>query len=170
MLRFKNLLVVFLFLFCFACMLAVLAPNVSEGQGNKKRDNGPRSFYLTPTEHQGNTALTACAAGFHMASLWEISDPSNFRYNTQLGFTMPDSGSGPPAILFGWIRTGGNASADDFFGAANCLLWTSNNTDHFGTAIFLDANWIATDLLRIAPWRGGFTTCEASVRVWCVED
>src|SRR5262245_49264077 len=30
----------------------------------------PRLFYLTKETHQGNTALSACAQGFHMASLW----------------------------------------------------------------------------------------------------
>lgn len=167
--RLKNLLIVFLTLVSFACLVAVVAPNVSEGQGNKK-NSGARSYYMTATQHQGNTALTACAAGYHMASMWEIKDTSNFRYNTELGFTLPDSGSGPPTIGFGWVRTGGNASVDDFAGAANCLLWTSNEGDHFGTAIFLDSEWAAADSLRINPWRFGFTTCASNLRVWCLED
>jgi hypothetical protein len=46
-----------------------------------------------------------------MASMWEISDPSNLRYDTQLGVTTADSGFGPPAgtsfvAFFGWVRTG----------------------------------------------------------------
>jgi hypothetical protein len=27
-----------------------------------------------------------CAVGYHMASLWEIHEPSNLRYDTALGF------------------------------------------------------------------------------------
>ena len=41
-----------------------------------------------------------------MASLGEIHDTSNLRYDTDLGLTLADSGFGPP-IVFGWIRTGG---------------------------------------------------------------
>jgi hypothetical protein len=32
---------------------------------------GLRRFYLTPYWRYGNTALTACASGYHMASMWE---------------------------------------------------------------------------------------------------
>ena len=39
-------------------------------------DKGPRKFYLTKTEHNGAQALSACAPGYHMASLWEIHDPT----------------------------------------------------------------------------------------------
>ena len=51
-----------------------------------------RRFYLTPTEHDGAHALAACSADFHMASLWEIFDPSNLVYDTTLGFRRDDSG------------------------------------------------------------------------------
>ena len=60
-----------------------------------------RKFYLTQTGFTGSQALTACANGYHMASLWEILDPSNLRYNTTLGFTTQDSGFGPPSIARG---------------------------------------------------------------------
>ena len=32
-----------------------------------------------------------------MASMWEIHDPSDLRYDTDLGLTLADSGSGPPS-------------------------------------------------------------------------
>ena len=59
-------------------------------------NKGPRQFCLTKTGFNGSQALTACAAGYHMASLWEIFDTTVLRYNTALGLTKPDSGSGPP--------------------------------------------------------------------------
>ena len=50
-------------------------------------DKGPRKFYLTQALHNGAQALSACAQGYHMASLWEIHDTSNLRYDTDLGLT-----------------------------------------------------------------------------------
>ena len=44
------------------------------------------AFYLTRTTHVGNQVLTACAAGYHMASLWEILDPSNLKSQHGIGF------------------------------------------------------------------------------------
>ncbi len=61
-------------------------------------NNGPRKFYLTKTYHNGAQALSACATGYHMASMWEIHQPSNLRYDTDLGFIVADSGFGPPVL------------------------------------------------------------------------
>ena len=70
---------------------------------------GMRQYYLTkdlyegdePTGTDGNGA-GVCAAGYHFASLWEILDTSNLKYNADLGLTADDSGqaaepSAPPA-------------------------------------------------------------------------
>ncbi len=59
---------------------------------------GARQFYLTRNRFQGDEALTACAPGYHMASLWEIHDVTYLRYNTALGSTQADSGLGPPSV------------------------------------------------------------------------
>lgn len=83
-------------------LLAAPVPFISQAQEQPQR---PRKFYLTRTGYTGARALSACTAGYHMASLWEIHDPSNLRYDTELGFVQDDSGFGPP-IEFGWIRTG----------------------------------------------------------------
>ena len=80
-------------------MLAALLPLSGLGQtaveSPLKRD-ARRSFYLTKTTHTGAQALAACAEGYHMASLWEILNPSNLRYDTELGVVVGDSGFGPP--------------------------------------------------------------------------
>ena len=44
-----------------------------------------RRFYMTSTQVLGDAPLAACAARYHMASLWEILDPTSFQYETSLG-------------------------------------------------------------------------------------
>jgi hypothetical protein len=99
-------------------------------------NKGPRKFYLTKTfTHTGAETLSACAAGYHMASLWEIHDPTNLRYDTELGFTESDSGFGPPTHG-GWIRTGGAANTVGGAGVGNCNAWKSASGADFGTIVF----------------------------------
>ncbi len=59
----------------------------------------PRKFYLTGSPVDGAAASGACATGYHMASLWEIFDPSGLDYNTSLGMTLEDSAQGPPSFF-----------------------------------------------------------------------
>jgi len=127
-----------------------------------------RKFYLTQGTFQGNQALTACDKGFHMASLWEIFDPSNLKYDTTRGQTLADSGSGPPGDLFGWIRTGvGNANAVGP-GVANCFTWTSASVNDDGTIVLLEPTWTASST-AISPWRATVLTCNNLTNVWCVQ-
>lgn len=72
--------------------------------------SGPRKFYLTQDGFAGDQALSACAEGYHMASLWEIFNTSDLRYDTTLGFTQEDSGSAPPSNRNGWVRMGSSSS------------------------------------------------------------
>ena len=100
-----------------------------------------------------------------MASMMEIQDPSNLRYDTDLGYTQNDSGFGPPSGPGGWIRTGGTASS------GNCLAWTSAAAGDSGTMItpWDSVNWEGTGT-RNSPWVSGGNTCQAPRRVWCVQD
>src|SRR5262245_4784184 len=85
-----------------------------------------RKFYLTQSIFTGSEALTACAKGYHMASLWEILYVSNLKYDTKLGLTLPDAGFGPP-IEFGWIRTGSdNDNSSNTPGIANCFAYSTD--------------------------------------------
>ena len=132
-------------------------------------NKGPRKFYLTQTQHNGAQALSACAAGYHMASLREIVDTSNLRYDTDLGFTVEDSGFGPPS-RFGWIRTGNLAT--DFFtpGVGNCNAWTSADLGDGGTVVAPNADWSDAGT-AVSPWTSAATSCNNSnLRVWCVQD
>src|SRR5512133_3687902 len=116
--RLKNSIIALAVLVILIGGLAALLPLVGLGQvtpGPKQPPPSfgrPGNFYLTKTSHNGAEALTACAAGYHMASFWEIRDPSNLRYNTAYGYKTDDSGLGPPTAG-GWIRTGSAASGAD---------------------------------------------------------
>jgi|AAFX01.1.fsa_nt_gi hypothetical protein len=158
--------------------IATLLPLASRGQGGpSKQQRGARKYYLTQGRYDGSEALSACADGYHMASLWEIFDPSNLSYDTRLGVTLADSGSGPPNGS-GWIRTGfvasaGTPAADGTVtpGAANCQAWTSASTEGRGTTALIPVYGdIEQEVTIISPWVARTTLCSARPSVWCVQD
>jgi hypothetical protein len=171
MFSFKRSLIALLGLLVIVGALATLMPLVSRGQGGNPFNQDPRkSYYLTQTIHTGSQALTACAEGYHMASLWEIFDTSNLRYNTELGFNNPDSGFGPPAGISGWIRTGYVDTDFNFPGAGNCNAWTSASFADFGTDAALPIVWDSLNVTVITPWISGTTTCNSNIKLWCMQD
>jgi hypothetical protein len=127
-----------------------------------------RKYYLTTSFVNGAAALGACSADYHMASLFEIIDTSHLRYETSLGSTTADSGSGPPELT-GWIRTGNTASVANVAGQANCNGWASSANGDRGTAAFLTTDWTASATVR-SPWSAGPLPCDSPTRVWCVQD
>jgi hypothetical protein len=132
---------------------------------------GPRKFYLTQDFVKGSQALNACAEGYHMASLWEIFDTSNLKYDTTLGTTQDDSGSGPPTGFGGWIRTGYASSGDSLItGRDNCFAWTSDSDADRGTAANLTFAWDSQQATRIDPWDTSLHACLSLLKVWCVQD
>ncbi len=77
-----------------------------------------------------------------MASIYEIHDPTQLRYEMNLGLRVDDSGFGPPSEVPGWIRTGGvgytkSAAPGTSSYAANCLGYTSSEMADYGTAALL---------------------------------
>jgi hypothetical protein len=98
-----------------------------------------------------------------MASMWEIHDPSNLKYDTERGFVEADSGSGPPANRQGWIRTGRSATTGSGPAGFNCNAWTS--TDGEGTVARID--WLEATTY---PWDAFDDGCNQHNRVWCVQD
>lgn len=131
---------------------------------------GLRQYYLTPGNvHDGSTADSACDSGYHMASLWEILDTSNLKYNTDKGTVSEDSGDGPPtAPLSGWVRTGYFSSTVNIAGQGNCGNWSNNNNGHYGTFASLNSNWTAVQGVHV--WYVGTGACDYTGKVWCVED
>jgi hypothetical protein len=131
-----------------------------------------RKFYVTKNSiSDGSHALQACAPGFHMASIWEILEVSNLRYDRALGFTTADSGFGPPSGVFGWVRTGWTPDVASTPGIGNCDAWRSNNPAHHGTLIELPNDWENISLgIEIGSWHAGPSTCDFETRVWCVQN
>ena len=128
-------------------------------------------FYLTQEEVAGNAALTACAGGYHMASLWEILELSNLKYDTSRGFVTPDAGSGPPSMQPGWVRTGYYPYSSNTPGGANCELWTSNSSAGYGSVVMLELDWLPDSVASpISPWRAGVFACDRRIAVWCVHN
>lgn len=138
---------------------------------------GLRNYYLTETLHTGHNVIDACVPGYHFASIWEIADPSSLKYNTSLGLTSPDSGSGPPVAIdlfgvyhvVGWVRTGYTNSSTETPGRANCLGWATQDSSASGTIANLPSNWNSGEQ-DIGLWNIGLSTCDYSLSVWCVQD
>jgi hypothetical protein len=126
-----------------------------------------RRAYLTPGDVPGNQALSACAPGFHMASRWELHDLGSLEYDSSLGRTQPDSGSGFPSSVSGWIRSGGPSSIDE-----NCSLWTWAGSGQAGRSIFLPSAGFSasTPTVVASPWSYNITLPCTGAPVWCVED
>ena len=173
MYSFRKSLVAIAGLLVIVVALAALLPLSGRGQGKGGPKRGPRNFYLTQAFVKGDEPLTACAEGFHMASLWEIHDPSNLSYDTALGFTKADSGFGPPTgtDARGWVRTGFDATTDAVAGRGNCNAWTTgvSGGEMAGTAVSLSFSW-ADPALAVSPWTPLLVACGSSSRVWCVQD
>ena len=172
MFSFKRSLIALVGLLVIVVSVATLMPLVSRGQGDIKNplNRDPRkSYYLTRTNHDGSQALSACASGYHMASLWEIFDTSNLTYNTELGLTLDDSGLGPPVLNGGRVRTGATASGINEPGVGNCQAWTSAEHVDWGTQVALPNNWVG-NVQQINPWQAGTIECDSLRRVWCKQD
>jgi hypothetical protein len=179
----RGLLVLLALALLAAAFLGHLAWNQGEAAASgpqappAARQDGPlassanmRQFYLTKTSYNGAQALAACASGYHMASMWEIVDPSNLKYNTTLGYTMADSGQGPP-LLWGWVRTGFLSNNSSTAGLGNCSAWTSSYNGYYGSFAELPWGWLG----GLSPpnfdiWYVGANTCDQTLPVWCVEN
>ena len=140
---------------------------------------GLRGYYLTQSTYNGAQAdgtdgngAGVCAEGYHFASLWEILDPSNLKYDTDLGMVRDDSGQGPPTFPYfgGWVRTGYFGSTDASAGMGNCNAWSSSDSGDYGTTAYLPNDWTAGQDIHV--WEVDTATCDIAVllRVWCVAD
>jgi hypothetical protein len=133
---------------------------------------GPgRHFYLTNSSFTPDHALTACATGYHMASLWEILDVTNLTYDYRhpAAETKADSGQGPPSNWYGWVRTGFDSSGSSTTGQGNCLTWSSASGTNNGVAVRLSNDW-ETAPGDIFVWDATSFSCGMGGPVWCVRN
>jgi hypothetical protein len=139
---------------------------------------GMRQYYLSRSYVQADGTLSACASGYHFASIWEIADPSSLKYNTTLGQESSDSGQGPPTALkyigrtipaLGWVRTGHSSDSGSSSGQANCNVWSSKTGFQAGTVASLPTDWTGGEQ-DIGVWNTGTRSCDFLTNVWCVQD
>jgi hypothetical protein len=132
---------------------------------------GKPHFYLTDATYETNQVKTACATGYHMASLWEILDVSNliYDYDHPAAHVKDDSGQGPPSYWYGWIRTGQDSSGSGTTGSGNCLNWTTTGSSEYGVAVRLSRTW-ETAPGDIFTWDATSFSCGFLGEVWCVKD
>lgn len=139
---------------------------------------GAKRFLLTSATHLGDEVLGACPEGFHMANMFEISQPSELRYafDHASAEVRPDSAQGPPTQSPGWIRTGYEPSnSPSNPGAANCGVWTSDSPSFYGTAVWISVYWAdPSEGIYVpvpgTPWTSETFACSNYISVWCVED
>ena len=134
-----------------------------------------RQYYLTKDSFKGSKpsgsngiGAGVCANGYHFASLWEILDPSNMKYDTVLGDDRLDSGKGPPSYTSGWVRTGYSLNNNPNPGRANCSNWEFESG--FGTVVSLTTNWTDSSNRDMFVWDAAVQSCSQEVQVWCMED
>lgn len=129
-----------------------------------------RSYYVTNANFTGDEVLAACAAGYHAASLWEIYDTTDlaYAYSHPDAQTLADSAWGPP-IWWGWVRTGGDPSAANTAGQANCNAWTTGQSGTYGTLVRPNSAWTGAST-TISPWQTQTWSCAGIAPVWCVQD
>ena len=140
---------------------------------------GLRGYYLTTGTYNGSQAdgtdgngAGVCTNGYHFASLWEVLDPSNLKYNTNLGYVTDDSGQGPPttAQTYAWVRTGYDGNTGGVAGQANCNAWASASGSDVGTYVRLSSDWTNPATQDIHVWDASLGYCSNTLRVWCVAD
>ncbi len=133
-----------------------------------------RKYYLTTTPVSATAMISACAIGYHAASLWEILNVSNLLYDTSLGKQTADSGYGPPSDIpgYGWIRTGATSyGVLAVPGQDNCDAWTTNSSSVTGTVTGLASDWRVTAAnVFVQPWFPFAVKCNISYPAWCVQD
>ena len=143
-------------------------PSVQNGAAYLQHSSG-RHFYLTNSSYLPDQALSACAAGYHMASFWEILDVTNLSYDYDHpdAYTKADSGYGPPSYWYGWVRTGQDSAGTNTAGMGNCLNWTDRTGTNYAVAVRLTRTW-ETPPNEITPWDATSFSCLSTAPVWCV--
>jgi hypothetical protein len=115
-----------------------------------------RQYYLTQVPVQGNFGLNnGCAAGYHVATPYELLPVGSLAYNHRLG------GDGPPVNTstgFGWVTN------YNLFGSITCFSYATTIPGSEGRGV------IFTHGQAGFPINVDTAQCDEFHRVWCVED
>lgn len=138
------------------------------GDGSCSTD-GRRRYYLTTAQYDGANADTACPTGFHIATLYELSEPGTLHYDRTRGFVY--AASAPPTGVVGWSGSGQPPYSSDLPGLGDCDGFGTVAPGKAGTVLRLPINWDSANQ-QGAPWKwiAEPRACAAPQRVWCVED
>jgi hypothetical protein len=139
-----------------------------------------KRYFVTMNSYSATSATSACGTGYHMANLFEISQPSSllYAYDDARAWSFSEIGQGPPSGVHGWIKSGYSyPSTSSTPGYGNCNNWGSFDDAHRGTVARLPhdfsdpapsgAGWA---LVWGTPWGTITKGCDESHPVWCVED
>ncbi|MBV8202452.1 MAG: hypothetical protein JOZ15_17680 [Acidobacteria bacterium] len=135
----------------------------------------PRRFYVSLAPGglgvNGSGPITACAQGFHFASIDEIFNPTQLAYDSSQAFayTAADMGAGAPHGYLAWVRTGNGSSTLSVAGEGNCSVWASGSGADSGTVVALKEDW-AQPPQALTPYVAQTTACNVTQGTWCVED
>ncbi len=121
---------------------------------------GARRYYLSATSVTGELVASHCDSGFHLATSFELWDPSDMQYDRSRGLTTNESG--PAVSTRGWIVESGWALAPD------CSDWTTPSSSIEGTTLSIrrvgaqeqNPGWLVVST----------RACDLPHPVWCVED
>ncbi len=163
------LLLVMLLSSSFSASTAAIDGSAAEQAAMTRVTRGGRHFYLTNASYPSSQALAACATGYHMASFWEIIDPSALTYdfNHPAAHTKADSGQGPPSGWYGRVRTGTDNSTSSTAGIGNCSTWTSTAATDSGVFVRLSRSWEAPPTEIGGVWDVTVFACNVTGPVWC---
>jgi len=151
---------------------------LQEGVNDEVPARAKLYYYLTTAGFTGDEAITACASGFHMASISEIQEPSTVQYalgrkpvydysDQVLPDQFPDH--------TGWVRTEADPVTGEVY---DCDVWRSSSDERSGTTMTRRSlrgenkgHSLYEESDPAAWWQSTRTaTCARPEFVWCVED
>ena len=116
----------------------------------------PKKYYLTETYHQGDTVRTACAEGYHLASITQM------RHVDELVPLVSEDYTGN-----GWIHMPVHNPK-----VRLCRDWSSVYEEDFGFKLDLydPAYNFPGDGVNEISMRKDSIPCNTELHVWCIED
>lgn len=170
-----------LFLVILCAAVVVFQPRVASAQ---------KLFYLTNVAYMAPQAPTACAAGFHMASIPELYNTAGLQYYYNFPQAIAigsagDQGEGLPVGYLGYVRTGMNSTTTLTYAPAqyipDCNNWTSSGSsgNYYDLGIQIGFNYqlqwpnyttAPAGQLTAVGWFYDIEACNVARWVWCIQN